>query len=113
MKGHSARSFEQDDGRTIADMSGISRQPLFLPRWPGRAGRPGGAGRMPGPGAPDGAPMPPQQAGAAQPPSWVDNAPSREEQLWAMLGAMKAALLVGGVFAAGLGLVVLLFVLSA
>lgn len=113
MKGQSKPPFEQDDGRTIADMSGISRQPLFLPRLPGRAGRPGGAGHSPGPGAPSGAPMPPPAAGAAQPPPWVDNAPSREEQLWAMLGAMKAALLVGGVFVAGLGLVVLLFVLSA
>ncbi len=113
MKGQGARPFEQDDGRTIADMSGISRQPLFLPRLPGRAGRPGGAGHLPGPGAPSGAPMPPPAAGAARPQPWVDDAPSREEQLWAMLGAMKAALLVGGVFVAGLGLVVLLFVLSA
>lgn len=107
MKGQSARPFEQDDGRTIADMSGVSRQPLFLPRLPGRAGH------LSGPGAPSGAPMPPPQAGAARPQPWVDDAPSREEQLWAMLGAMKAALLVGGVFVAGLGLVVLLFVLSA
>ena len=33
------RFYEDDDGRTIADMSGIEPQPLLIPRIPKRADR--------------------------------------------------------------------------
>ncbi len=103
MKRRRARPFEEDDGRTIADMSGISRQPLLFPRMPGRPGRPEqdvGAG------------PPPAQPPAPAPRPWEQDGLTKQEQLLYMLGAVKAALLVGGVFAAGLGLVVLLFLLA-
>ncbi len=89
---------DDDDGRTVADMSGINRQPLFLPRMPGGFGQ--GEGRRAAPSEP-----------MARQPSWVDDTPSREEQLWAMLGALKAAMLIGLAFVGGLGLVILLFLL--
>lgn len=92
---------EEDDGRTIADMSGVSRQPLFLPRLPGEFGRGQGPARR------DEAP------GQTQKAPWVEETFSPEEQRWAVLGALKAALLIGAAFVAGLGLVVLLFVWAA
>lgn len=92
------RVYEDDDGRTIADMSGVSRPNLFLPRLPPRQrdSRP-----------------------ATQPEPLERNAPggqpelSREERRWYILGALKASLLIALVFGAGLGLVVLLFYLFA
>lgn len=90
---------DDDDGRTIVDMSGIDRQPLLLPRLPGFGQ---GEGRRAAPPEP-----------TAQQPSWVDDTPSKEEQLWAMLGALKAALLIGLAFIVGLGLVILVFVQAA
>lgn len=96
---------EEDDGRTIADMSGVSRQPLFLPRLPEQFGRgQATARREDAPGQP----------GQAQKAPWVEEERfSPEEQRWAVLGALKAALLIGAAFVAGLGLVVLLFVWAA
>ena len=91
---------DDDDGRTIVDMSGIDRPSLFLPRMPG-AGQGGGPRRAAPP-----EPMPQQ-------PSWVDDSPSKEEMLWAMLGALKAALLIGLTFIVGLGLVILVFLQAA
>ena len=95
------RTYDDDDGRTIADMSGISRQPVFLPRFPenGRrtASRP--------------APQPPREPENDRP--WEDTGLSKEEQMWYMLGAIKAALLIALVFIGGLGLIVLLFWLAA
>ncbi len=91
--------YDDDDGRTIVDMSGIDRQPLLLPKLPGFGQ---GEGRRAAPPEP-----------MAQQPSWVDDTPSKEEQLWAMLGALKAALLIGLAFIVGLGLVILLFVQAA
>lgn len=92
------RSYEDDDGRTIADMSGVSRQPVFLPRLPGR------------PRAAN-APAPPAARGEQSRP-WEETGLSKKEQLWYMLGALKAALLIALAFIGGLGLVVLLFVLA-
>lgn len=100
------RIYKDDDGRTIADMSGIGRQPLFLPRLPGRAGRPEDAYRS----AARSAPRPPKEAETARP--WEETGLSKEEQLWYMLGALKAALLIALAFIGGLGLIVLLFMLA-
>lgn len=95
------RTYDDDDGRIIADMSGIGRQPMFLPHLPenGRrtAARP--------------APQSLREPENERP--WEDTGLSKEEQMWYMLGAVKAALLIALAFIGGLGLVVLLFWLAA
>lgn len=89
------RQYDDDDGRTIADMSGVGRpNPLFLPRAPlGRKKE---------------EPEQPQQPqeGAERP--WEDAPISREERRMYILGALKAALLIALAFIAGLGLVIVL-----
>ena len=89
MKKH---EYFEDDGSTVADMSNVSRQPLLIPR--PRRRRPPRAAEFP-----DREPS----------PEPLDL--SREEQRWAVLGAMKAALLIALAFIVGLGIVILLFVL--
>ena len=91
----SARKREdfEDDGRTVADMSGVSRRNIF--------GFDPNALRS-----------------AASAESFRRNAPvspgegdglSRRERLWAIMGAMKAILLVGLCFAVGMAAVILAF----
>ena len=94
------RIYDDDDGRTIADMSDIGRQPLFLPRLPENRRR--GAAR---PAAP--APKTPQNDRP-----WEQTGLTKEERLWYTLGALKAALLIALAFIGGLGLIVLLFALA-
>ena len=81
----------EDDGRTIADMSGVSRRNLFgfVPR--------------------GNAPAPAERAESEAPSG--DGAFSRKERIWAILGALKAVLLIGLCFAVGLALMILLFYL--
>ena len=75
----------EDDGRTIADMSGIAPQRMFLPRRRGREDAP--------PRSED-----------------VDLTP--KEKRWAVLGAMKAVLVIAGAYLLGLGVLLgLLFLL--
>ena len=80
----------EDDGRTIADMSGVSRRNLFgfVPR-----------GNAPAPVA-----RPESDAPSG------DVAFTRKERVWAILGALKAVLLIGLCFAVGLALVILAFI---
>lgn len=85
--------YDDDDGRTIADMSGIGSQPMFLPRVPGaQRGRPA------------------EQPGAepADDRPWEDSSMSREDRRMYILGALKAGLLIALVFIVGLGLLILL-----
>ena len=80
----------EDDGRTIADMSEVTGRSLF-----------GGSPRKPDhPGSTVEQRAEPSREG-------VDLTP--EERRWAFLGMMKAVLLVGLCFAAGLALVILAF----
>lgn len=89
--------YDDDDGRTIADMSGIERQPIFLPRLPKRD-----------------RPAPPAQPGPEGDRPWDTSSElSPEERRWYILGALKAAMLIALAFIAGLGLIVLLFYLFA
>lgn len=74
---------EDDDGRTIADMSGVSGPSLFTFRRPEKPDEPKG-------------------------PSGPQNELSRKEKLMFMLGALKASFLVVGAYVIGLGLVILL-----
>ena len=82
-------SFE-DDGRTIADMSGVTRRNLFgfVPRLNDQARH-----------------EPLNNASSGD-----SSTLTRKERIWAILGAMKAVLLIGLCFAAGLALVILAFV---
>lgn len=90
------RVYEDDDGRTVADMSGVPR-PGFL-----RSYRTPEDSRMPSKN-----PWPP----AVEPESdsgrrpWEDHSLSREEGRMYVFGALKAALLIGLAFIGGLGFV--------
>ena len=68
----------EDDGRTIADMSGIAPQPTILPRRKPRK-------------------EPETNSGEAL-------ELTRKEKRWAVLGAMKAVLLIAGAYLLGLGI---------
>ena len=68
----------EDDGRTIADMSGIAPQPTILPRRKRR--------EEPRAGGEEGLEL------------------TRKEKRWAVLGAMKAVLLIAGAYLLGLGI---------
>ena len=82
------KQYDDDDGRTIADMSGVAGAgPSLFGHLPKRKAAP--AQEMP------------------DLPS-AESEFSREERRWYILGAMKAALLIGFAFIAGLGLVILL-----
>ena len=91
----SARKREElkDDGRTIADMSGVSRRNLF--GFDPNALRSAASAEQTRPNEP---------VRAAD-----GDGLSRKERLWAILGALKAILLVGLCFAVGMALVILAF----
>ncbi len=86
--GRKPREYEDDDGRSIADMSGVERPNLIMPRLPGDRG-----------------PVRPEQQEPPTQPGF-----SKEEQRMAVLGALKAALLVALPFILGLGLLVLFLI---
>lgn len=90
------RMHEDDDGRTIADMSDVSR--------PGFWGRPKAA-----------RPALRQEEPSSADEPWREPEPimTPEERRWYILGALKAAMLIGLAFIVGIGLVVLLFLLGA
>ena len=76
------RTYQDDDGRTIADMSGIEPSPMLFPRRPKKEGRP----QMP-------------QGGSDRP--WEGQEQFTDEQRRAAMGgALKAAMLIAGVFIA-------------
>ena len=91
--------YDDDDGRTIADMSGITPQRLFLPKLPDGKGREGP--KEPTEGSPEG----------DRPWEADQYAPSKEERRWYMLGALKAALLIAAAFIAAFGLLIVLLIL--
>ena len=81
----------EDDGRTIADMSDIAPAPTLRP-YRRKAAAP---------------PEPGTDRPWEQPPEWTPKA-----QLWAVLGVMKATLLIAGAYLVGLGvLLAVLFLL--
>ncbi len=81
----SRRAYEDDDGRTIADMSEVSAPNLFTWRRSEREEEP-------------------EPAADPEKPPFT----KRESRLYA-LAALRAALLIGCAFAAGLGLIILVF----
>ena len=87
------RIYEDDDGRTIADMSGIEPQPLLVPRIHRRRDR---------------ADFREPDAPAENDRPWDTSGElSREERNAAIGGALKAGLLIGGVFLAAGALAIL------
>ena len=87
------RFYEDDDGRTIADMSGIEPQPLLIPRIPKRADRADFA-------EPD--------TPKANDRPWDTGAElSREERNAAIRGALKAGILIALAFLAGGALLII------
>lgn len=90
------KQYEDDDGRTIADMSELSGRPNLL-----LGGLADGLRRKkPEPTAP-GRPSRP----------WENNAFTPKERRMAILGALKASLLVGMAYVLGLGAIILLMIL--
>ena len=79
-------SFE-DDGRTIADMSGIGPTPTLLPH-----------SRKPA-----AAPEPVNDRPWEQPDEWT-----AKEKFWAVMGALKATLLIAGAYLVGLAVLLAL-----
>lgn len=88
------RTYEDDDGRTIADMSELSGPSM--------------GGWLPS-RRPERRPVQPQSQGDERP--WEDQSLTWRERLWYTLGALGASLLVGLAFLVGLGLVILLLLL--
>lgn len=83
----------EDDGRTVADMSDISRRPLF--------------GHLPGEKAPARTPaQPEQQKDEAHPRG--NSAFSKEDRRAVFFGSLKATLLIGSVYLLGFALIILL-----
>lgn len=73
----------EDDGHTIADMSGIGHAPMLRPHRRRAAGQ---------------TPEPSNDRPWEQETEWT-----AKEKLWAVLGVLKATLLIAGVYLAGLG----------
>lgn len=88
--------FAEDDGRTIADMSQISGMRM--------------SGRMRCDGPKDASFVSPEADTAEAQRPWEDSTFTRKERWMYTLGALKASLLIGFAYLAGLGLLVGLMV---
>ena len=83
--------FDEDDGRTVADMSGLERQPMLLPHLPKRKKENAG----------------PEKPNGNQPELQL----TKEERRAYVGGALGAAMLLGGVFIAAGAIVIVLLLL--
>ena len=89
------RVYEDDDGRTIADMSDVSAPSMFVPKTMPQSRRENQ----------------PRQEKASRP--WEDSGYTAKERFLVAMGALKAALLIAMAFIVGLGaFVLLLYVLA-
>lgn len=70
----------EDDGRTIADMSGIEHSPMWLPRRKEHTERV------------------PQEPAAPERPWEQNNELTRKERFWVVMGALKATLMISAVY---------------
>lgn len=84
-----SKKYDDDDGRTLADMSGVERRNLFLFRIPGAK----------------------EEKKTGRAPAEHQPVMTREERRWYILGALKSALLIGGAFIFGIGLFILILCL--
>ena len=102
------KTWDDDDGRTIASMSGIQRQNLFIPRknpHDERASHPNAVNSADGFASFD------EEAAENDRPWDQSNQFSKQERRWYALGALKAALLIAMAFIVGLGLAILAMIL--
>jgi hypothetical protein len=86
------RVYDDDDGRTVFDMSGVERPGLITPKAPS-----GGEKAAQEPSDDEGNSRPWEAASADLTPA---------ERRWCILGAVKAALLIALAFIIGLGIVI-------
>ena len=86
------RTYDDDDGRTIVDMSGVERPSMF--------------GHMPRYGRKNPVFSAPEEKKPRRP--WEQEGFNRSERKAAVRGALSAALLIGLAYIVGLGLLVLL-----
>lgn len=82
------RAYEDDDGRTIADMTGVSGPSLFVPRSSGRKEF--------------------QEPEKKSQRPWEDTGYSRKERFMLVMGAMKATMLIALAYILGIGLLILI-----
>jgi len=87
------RQYDDDDGRTIVDMSGVERPSMF--------------GHFPSSHEKRRELAPPEEK--PQRP-WEESGYNREERRAAMFGALKAGLLIGGAYIVGLGALIAILV---
>ena len=86
------RTYDDDDGRTIVDMSGVERPSMF--------------GHLPKSNKPDPVFSAPEDKKPERP--WEDKGFNRGERRAAIGGALSAALLIGLAYIVGLGLLIVL-----
>ena len=87
------RDYDDDDGRTVADMGDVSRPGLFAPGGTGRRTR-------------RELQRPPDGGGQPDRPWETGDALTGQERRWYALGALGAALLIALVFILGLGIAI-------
>lgn len=90
------KKYEDDDGRVIADMSGISRPGLILPGEPSSRPRP----QQPKP----------QEETEEDLRPWEDSGMSREDRRAYIWAALKSALLIGAIYVVAFGLLIALMI---
>jgi|LSQX01.3.fsa_nt_gb hypothetical protein len=88
----SKKFYDDDDGRTIADMSGLDRPPMFIPKFPKRDSSEKNHEIT-------------ERAETNERP-WENNEMPREERKAYVLGALKATLIIVGVFLAGIAITI-------
>ncbi len=87
----SKKTYDDDDGRTVADMSGIERQPLFIPRFPKKNKRA------------DFSETPSEDAK----PEWEVDTLNKKERGAFISGVLSAAVAIAAVFAAAIAVAIL------
>jgi len=92
------KQYDDDDGRTIVDMSGVeSPSSLFLPRIPRKEETPSQT-----------------DENSSQERPWEKTELSKQERRTVVLGAMSASALIAGIFiaAAAIAIAVMLFIMN-
>lgn len=102
--GRRGKQYDDDDGRTIVDMSQVGGPSMILPHQ--NAGREGGMEPAANGHAGHGNPEAERERASKRP--WEDTSFTPKERLMCVLGAMKATLLIGFAYLAGFALLLLL-----
>lgn len=86
---------ESDEGRVVADMTGVERRRVMMPKRPT-----GTRGELQN--------IVPE---SERPSYYSEEEVTPEQRRWYILGALKAALMIGAVYAVGFGLAILILLL--